>query len=106
VQGGQRLQALGAALGQGKPHGPSVPAIWLARDQPGRLGPVDQLDGAVVPYQQVPGHVPDGRAAGLGVPPDRQQELMLRRVSPAASACWPLQRRKRRKPVRKASSRS
>jgi hypothetical protein len=54
----------------------------LARDQPGRRGSVDQLDGAVVTHEQVSSHVPDGRTARVGMPPDRQQELVLRRGEP------------------------
>jgi CIC family chloride channel protein len=57
-------------------HDAMVVLVRGPSDQPGLLGTVDQLDGRVVPQQEVFGKVADRRLAI--VPSDRQQELVLR----------------------------
>jgi hypothetical protein len=54
-------------------------------DDAGRLGAIDQLDRAVVPQQQILGHLADRRASAVVVPGDRQQELMLGGREPEGS---------------------
>ena len=107
VESGQRFQALGAVVGEMQPDDPMVVVVPGAGDQTGRVGPVDQPDGAVVAKEQIVGHLADGRAPRIAVTPDGQEQLMLgrrqaRRLGPGCS----LQRSKWRSPVRRASSRA
>jgi hypothetical protein len=67
--------------GRGQPHPDQPPVVVVAApaDQPEGLGPVGQLDGAVVADQEVRGQLADGRAAGVGVEAQDQQQLVLGR---------------------------
>lgn len=62
-----------------QPHGASVPLVASANDQTGRHGPIDELDGAVVPQEQMVRHRRDRRAEGVPVPADREEQLVLGR---------------------------
>jgi hypothetical protein len=79
VRGGQPGQALSAVGGEADPDEAAGVVIAPSLHQPGRLGAVDQLDGAVMTEQQVAGQVADGRAAPSAVAFDCQQQLMLGR---------------------------
>lgn len=72
----ERVEPGGAGRGQGDAH--DAPARWVrvAADQPVRLGAIDQSDGAVMAHDEVLGDLADGGAGGIGVTPDRQQELV------------------------------
>ena len=48
-----------------------------AIDEPEPLCPLGQLDRTVVAEQEVTGDVADGRAAGISVATDGQQQLMM-----------------------------
>ena len=80
--------------------------VGSTADQPGGFGPVDELDGAVVPEQEYLGDVSDGRPVPVLLTPYGEQELVLAGVSPTATACSSLQCRKRRRPVRNSRRRS
>ena len=56
-----------------------VAPVGMAPDEAGGFRPVDQLDRAVVPEQEGLGDLPDGRTFPARVPPDREQQLVLRR---------------------------
>jgi hypothetical protein len=79
VGGGQPGQPALAAGGEPDPGEAAVVVIALPLDQPGRLGAVDQLDGAMQPQQQVAGQVTGGRAVPAALALDRQQQLALGR---------------------------
>ena len=79
---GQRLQALAPRRGELQADDPVVLGVAHPLDQLGRDGPVDQPDGTVVAQQQVVGDLADGRATAIGMPPDGQQQLVLRRGQP------------------------
>ncbi len=79
VRGGQPVQPAGAVRGEPDPGDPAVAVVAPPLDQPGRFGPVDQLDRAVRPEQQVFGQVADGGRVGAGMALDGQQQLVLRR---------------------------
>ena len=59
-----------------------VVGVALAADQPGGIGAVDELDGAVVAEEQVVGDLADGRSAGVIVAMDGEEQLMLVRGQP------------------------
>lgn len=75
---GRELVELGGAL-RGEPEAHSRPAVGIgtALNESRRDRAVDQANSAVVTKQQVIGDVADGRAGGIWVALDRQQELML-----------------------------
>lgn len=79
VGGGQAVQAF-LAIG-GEPDAGKAPVVVVAPSlhQLGRLGAVNQLDGAVMTQQQIAGEIPDGRALRSWVALDRQQQLVLGR---------------------------
>ena len=78
MEPGEPAQHTRAGCSQAQTHHPMVTRVGSSFDEVGSLGPVDQPDHAVVPEQQVLGDVPDRRGAGR-VPPDREEELVLRR---------------------------
>ncbi len=82
VELGERLEPLGAGRGQLQADDPVVLGVAVPLHQPSRVGPVDQSDRAVVPEQQVVGHLAHGGAAAVAVPPDGEQQLVLRRRQP------------------------
>lgn len=54
-----------------------VVGLAAAGNQAGGLGPVDQLDSAVVAKEQVVGRLADGRTRRIAVTPYGQQQLVL-----------------------------
>ncbi len=68
-----------ARRGELQADDPMVVRVAYPLDQLGRHRPVHQPDGAVVAQQEVVGDLTDGRAAAVRVPPDGEQELLLRR---------------------------
>ena len=54
VRAGQALQLLASAIGELEVHATVVERVALAADQPGALGALGELDGAVVAYVQLP----------------------------------------------------
>jgi H+/Cl- antiporter ClcA len=68
--------------GESKPHDALIIGVAYSIDVSGVDGPIDQSHRAVVPDQQRLGHIPNCRAHRRAMPPDRQQELMLRRREP------------------------
>ena len=101
----QRSELRRALVGQVQPHDAEAVGVRPALDEAGGGRAVDQADRAVVAEQQAVGDIADGRPAGIRVAADGQQELVLRRRQPDASAWLSLQRRKRRRPVRSSSRR-
>jgi hypothetical protein len=79
VQGRQVLQGRGAFAGQLQPDHPPVVRVGHPLDEAERAHPLGELNGAVMPEQKVPGHVTDRRPAGILMPPDSQQKLVMRR---------------------------
>ena len=63
--------------GQGEPHHALVVGIGPAPDETGRLGPVHESDGTVMPEQEGFGDVANGGILGILVSTDREEELML-----------------------------
>ena len=82
VQGGELLEETLPLWGQPQADDPAVPRVFLPLDQPRPLRPVDQPHGAVMAQQQIPGDVADGGTLPAIMPPDGQQELVLRRCQP------------------------
>ena len=78
-QGAEQTSALG---GQPQPDGALIVRIAHPLQHAELLSPVDQLDGRVVPDEQVVGDVVDGRAGRVGVTPHGQQQLVLARGQP------------------------
>ena len=78
----QRLETLAPRRGELQPDDPVVLGVAHPLDQPGRYGPVDEADGAVVAEEEVVGHLADRRPPVVGVPSDGQQQLLLRRRQP------------------------
>jgi len=74
---GQPGQARLAISRQPYPGDPAVLFIPASLHESGSLGPVDQLDGAVVTEQKVTSEVAHRRALRPGVTLDRKQQLML-----------------------------
>jgi hypothetical protein len=58
---------------------PVVVGISGAAEEPGRFGPVDEPNCAVVTQEQVVRHLTNGRAAGVTVTANGQEELVLSR---------------------------
>ena len=81
---GQCFQPLAPRRGELQADDPVVLGVTHPPDQLGGHGPVDQPDGTVVAQQQVVGDLTDGRTAAIRVPPDGQQQLLLRRGQPGA----------------------
>ena len=79
---GERLEALAPRRRELQTHDSVI--LWVPDplDELGGDGPVDQADGTVVAEEQVVGHLADGWATAVGVPPDGQQQLMLGRGQP------------------------
>jgi len=74
---GQLLQYALALAGQADAHHAAVVSVRRPRHQPGVLGPVDELDRAVRPQQQVPGQITHGGRQVSPVSFDGYQQLML-----------------------------
>jgi len=62
-----------------------VIAVSDASEQPGRFGAVHEAHGAVVAQQQLVGDVADLGSAGINVPSNREQQLMLGGGQPGRS---------------------
>ena len=77
VGGGESIEHPTALRGELEPHETSVATVAVPAHQAGPLGPVDELDRAVVAEQEMLGDVTDRRIVGPGVTPHRQQELVL-----------------------------
>ena len=80
VGGGEGGQAPGARRCQAHVHDPVIVAVWLAADEPGPLGPVDELDHGVVAQEEVVGQITDRRTAVVAA--HGEQELVLGRGQP------------------------
>ena len=65
---GQGLQLLASVLGELEVHAAVVDWVALAQDQPGGLGALGELDGAVVAYVQLLGGLADRRPGVVGWP--------------------------------------
>jgi len=77
VSPGQLLQDAVALAGQADPDDAAVVPVRRPFHQPGGLGPVDKLDRAVRPQEQVAGQITHGGRQVAAVPFDRDQQLML-----------------------------
>ena len=77
VSPGQLVQDAVAIAGQLDPDHAAVVAVRHPLHQPGRFGPVDELDRAVRPQQQVTGQVAHGGGPFFVVSLDRHQQLVL-----------------------------
>jgi hypothetical protein len=73
----EAFELLCAAGGEPEADDAVVLGVLGALEQPGRDGPVDEADGAVMPEEQVVGDVSDGRSGRVVMTSDREQELML-----------------------------
>src|SRR3954452_6662905 len=74
----QACDGLFAGPGQLHPHHSAVAVVLRPVDEPGRLGAVDELHGAVVSKEQVLRDLADGRPAPAVVALYRQEQLVLR----------------------------
>ena len=79
---GEGGQPAGPDRGQPDVHDAVVVAIRSPADEPGPLGPVDELDDGVVAQEEVVGEIADRRTAL--VPPHGEQELVLCRGQPSS----------------------
>ena len=78
--GGRERRQVGVAIGgQLEVHDASIVGVGPPLQQPGPLGPIDQLDGAVVAQHQVVGDVADRRVAVVAA--DGEEQLVLGRAS-------------------------
>jgi hypothetical protein len=77
VSPGQLVQHAVAVAGQPDPDHPAVVPVRRPLHQPGGFGPVDELDRAVRPQQQVAGQVAHCRGLVPVVSFDRHQQLVL-----------------------------
>jgi hypothetical protein len=78
VRCGELAEAFLTAGGKADPYQPAVSLVGTALHEGRGLGPVDELDRAVMAYQEVARQVADGRRLAARVALDRQQQLMLR----------------------------
>lgn len=76
---GQGVDPLVTQRGEGEAGEALVVGVASAFDEAEVLGPVDETNGAVVPDEEGPGDVGDGRAPAVGVAADGEQELVLGR---------------------------
>lgn len=79
---GQRVEDPPASWGQDDAHEAVVRGVAAAGDDAPRLGPIDELDGAVMTKQEVGGELADGRVIRPGMAPDGEQQLVLRGGQP------------------------
>ena len=77
VESRECLETLGAIFGEMQSDHPMVLVVSGAGDQTGRVGPVDEPDRTVMEQEEVVGHLPNGRAAGIAVPTYGQEKLVL-----------------------------
>lgn len=73
----ERFEAGGAVVGEAQPDHAVIGLAAGSLHEAGRLGTVDQADGAVVAQEQVVGDLTHGGAFGVVVAPDGQQQLVL-----------------------------
>lgn len=78
----KRLEVRRTIVAQAQAHYAVVLLASLPHHQPCLLCPVDQANGAVMTQQEVVGHLANGGPIGAGVPPDGQEQLVLRRGQP------------------------
>ena len=73
-----------AAPGRREPQAddPVVVGVALPAHEAGLRGPVDEPHCAVVAQEQGVGDVADGGSPAVGVPPHREEQLVLRRGDP------------------------
>lgn len=76
---GELLQDTSAGRCERQAHDPAVVSIDRTHHVPAALGPIDELDHAVVLQQQVVGQFGHRRRGIAVVPADGQQQLMLLR---------------------------
>lgn len=79
---GEAAQPVLTVLGQGDPGETPVHAVTAASHHPERLGPVHQLNHAVVAQQQIPSQLGDRGVLVTGMALDRDKELVLGRGEP------------------------
>jgi hypothetical protein len=77
VKGRQCFQAFGTIGGEMQPDHAMVFFVSGSADKTGGVGTVDEADCAVMEKKQIVGHLSDGRASTIAVPPNGQQELVL-----------------------------
>ena len=77
VSPGQLLQDAVAFTGQADPDHTAVVSVRRPLHQPGGLGPVDKLNRAVRPQEQVAGQITHGGRQIPAVSFDRDKQLML-----------------------------
>ncbi len=77
VSPGQLLQDAVAFTGQADPDHTAVVFVWRPLHQTGGLGPVDKLNRAVRPQEQVAGQITHGGRQIPAVSFDRDKQLML-----------------------------
>lgn len=74
---GELAETAPAAIGERDAHDAVVVAILTPANQASGLGPVDELDDAVMAQEQLGGEIAHGRMTGLGVAAYREEELVL-----------------------------
>lgn len=89
VQRCQLLKCGAALVGKSQSYDAPVVGVFDSPDEIEAASALDEFDRAVVPEQQVPGHVADRWAARIVVPPDCQQQLVMR-GGQADCLCLPL----------------
>lgn len=68
-------QTVLAPGGELEAHHPVIGVVGNSPDEPGTFSSVDELDGAVVAEEKMPGYFADGWSAA--VPAHRQEQLVL-----------------------------
>src|SRR5690606_8003669 len=74
---GQIVQAVRPFHRQANTYGASVFGVGAPLDQAVPFPPIDEVDGAVVAQLEVVRHRGDGRAEGVGMPANGEEELVL-----------------------------
>jgi hypothetical protein len=79
VEGRESFQSLSTSVGELQPDHPVVVVVAVSHDKASGIGPVDQLDRAVMAQEQVVGDFAHGRTARVAMAPNGQEELVLGR---------------------------
>jgi hypothetical protein len=73
----ESLETLGSVSREMQPDHATILSVAGATDETGGISPVDEPDRTVVEQQQVVGHLSNGWAARIVVPPYSQKKLVL-----------------------------